>query len=152
MYMALEIERKYLVVSDQYKRMASSCVELSQGYLNRDPERTVRVRIKGEKGYLTVKGKCCVDTRKEFEYEIPYSDALELLALCEKPIIAKTRYFVDFDGFEWEVDEFHGDLAPLVTAEIELPASDMKFPIPDFVGQDVTGDPRYYNSNLLNLA
>lgn len=144
----LEIEHKYLVISDSYKNMAKSHREIRQGYLNRMPERTVRVRTVGQSGYLTVKGKNSGDTRLEFEYEIPLEDALKMLELCEHGIIVKTRYIVDFGGMTWEVDEYHGDREGLVVAEIELPYSGYKYELPPFVGENVTGDPRYYNSNL----
>ena len=147
--MAFEIEHKYLVVDDSYKRMAESSVTIRQGYLNRNPERTVRVRTKGEHGFITVKGKNDGDTRLEFEYEVPLDDARRMLSLCELPILEKERYYVDFGGYRWEIDEFGGSLAPLVTAEIELPESRHDYPLPPFVGKEVTGDPRYYNSNLL---
>lgn len=146
--MAIEIEHKYLVRDESYKAMACRHVHIAQGYLSRVPERTVRVRVKGERGYLTVKGKNRGDARLEFEYEIPLDDARAMLGLCKSPIIEKTRWFVEFEGHTWEVDEFHGALAPLVTAEIELDHSAHDYPLPPFIGQEVTGDPAYYNSNL----
>lgn len=146
--MALEIEHKYLVADPSYRDMATSSVRIAQGYLCRQPERTVRVRIKGNKGYLTVKGVTRDDTREEYEYEIPVADARRLLSLCEGRILDKTRYIVPFEGMVWEVDEFHGDLAPLVTAEIELEKSTRDYPLPPFVGEDVTGNHKYFNSNL----
>ena len=145
--MALEIEHKYLVKDDSYIDMTSSHAEIAQGYLNRVPERTVRIRIAGEKAYLTVKGKNSGDVRLEFEYEIPLADAHQMLPLCEG-VIEKTRYYVEYDGHRWEVDRFKGSLAPLVTAEIELPSSDTPYSLPPFIGENVTGNPRYYNSNL----
>lgn len=146
--MALEIERKFLVKDMSFKDMSRSSLNIRQGYLNRIPERTVRVRIRGDKGYLTIKGINKGMTRKEFEYEIPFADAQELLDLCEPPVLEKERYIVDYKGFVWEVDCFHGKNEGLVTAEIELPSEDTEFPIPAFVGQEVTGNPDYYNSNL----
>lgn len=146
--MALEIERKYLVNGEGYRKIARSQIMISQGYLSRDPERTVRIRLFGDKGLITIKGKTIGDTRKEFEYEIPAQDAKELLDMCEAPVIEKIRYFVPFDNHVWEVDEYKGALQPLVTAEIELTSSDEDFDIPSFVGMDVTGNPAYYNSNL----
>ena len=143
-----EIERKYLVAGSSFKEMAREKTEISQGYLNRDPERTGRVRIRGEKGFLTVKGiteGCC---RKEFEYGIPHADALELLGLCEEGILRKTRYIVDYEGWKWEIDEYHGRLEGLTVAEIELPSADATYPLPPFIGIEVTGDPSYYNSAL----
>lgn len=144
----LEIEHKYLVINDSYKNIAKSHREIHQGYLNRKPERTVRVRTVGQSGYLTVKGKNSGDTRLEFEYEIPLEDALKMLGLCEPGIIVKTRYIVDFGGMTWEVDEYHGDREGLVVAEIELPYTGYKYELPPFVGENVTGNPLYYNSNL----
>lgn len=146
--MGLEIEHKYLVKNDNYKGMATATYRIRQGYLNRDPERTVRVRTKGEKGYLTVKGKTRGATRLEFEYEIPVEDAEMMLGLCESPVLDKVRYIVPYKGHTWEVDEFLGDREGLVTAEIELPSEEERYDIPDFIGKNVTGDPRYYNSNL----
>lgn len=147
-YMAKEIEHKYIVTSDEYVRMASGSVEISQGYLNRDVERTVRVRVAGERGYLTVKGRTTGDTRDEYEYEIPVTDARAMLGMCQGRVVRKTRYYVEYGGHTWEVDRFGGDLSPLVIAEIELPESVRGYERPPFVGLEVTDDPRYYNSNL----
>ncbi len=146
--MALEIEHKYLVCNLSFLDMVSYSEIMFQGYLSRTPERTVRIRIAGEKGYITIKGITQGDTRTEFEYSIPLEDAQQLLTLCQKPIIKKTRYYVNFKGFKWEIDVYADHLAPLITAEIELPTSDTTYPLPPFVGKEVTGDPRYYNSNL----
>lgn len=146
--MAFEIEHKYLVRNSAYRDMAVASINILQGYLCRDPERTVRVRIRNNEGYLTVKGINSGNTRNEYEYEIPVDDASEMLGLCEAPILEKTRYLVNFKGFIWEVDEFHGKQEGLVVAEIELPESDIKYELPSFIGENVTGDPAYYNSNL----
>lgn len=146
--MGLEIEHKYLVKDDSYKAMAEQRVDIRQGYLNRDPERTVRIRTKGTRGYITVKGINVGDTRSEFEYEIPYDDARKMLEMCQGLVIHKIRWLVPFQGMTWEVDEFLDILAPLVTAEIELPHSDYPYSLPPFIGEDVTGDPRYFNSSL----
>lgn len=142
-----EIEHKHLVISHLYKNMAIRVEKISQGYLSRIPERVVRVRIKDDKGFLTIKGKNHGDTREEYEYEIPLKDALYLLKLCEEPIIEKTRYIVPFEGFTWEVDDFSSP-KKMVIAEIELRDSLEKYKLPPFIGEDVTGDPQYYNSNL----
>lgn len=150
--MGKEIEHKYLVAGSSYKESASESYDIVQGYLCRDPERTVRVRVKGEKAYITVKGKTRGDFRDEFEYEVPMEDARAMLELCEPPLLRKTRWIVRFGGFDWEVDEFHGDLSGLVTAEIELPSSDTPYAIPPFVGKNVTGDSRYYNSCLNGVS
>lgn len=146
--MALEIERKYLVVSDSYRALAEKSSHIRQGYLSRDKERTVRVRIVDDKAFLTIKGKNVGDTRVEFEYPIPIEDASELMRLCVGRVIIKTRYYVPYRGKTWEVDEFAGDLLPLVLAEVELSDSSESFELPSFVGKDVTSDPQYYNSNL----
>ena len=146
--MALEIEHKYLVKNDSYKELAAASFVISQGYLCRDPERTVRVRIKDGKGYITVKGKNSGFVREEFEYGVPYEDAVNMLKMCVPPILEKTRYIVPFCGNNWEIDEFAGSNCGLVTAEIELSSADEEYKIPDFIGEDVTGNPKYYNSNL----
>ena len=147
--MAWEIEHKYLVKDNSYKDMSIRHDLIMQGYISRDKNRTVRVRIIGDNAYITIKGETCVDRRAEYETAIPKSDALEILKyICIPPIIEKTRYIVEYEGKKWEVDEFHDNLEGLVIAEIELKYSDEKYSIPPFVGNNVTGDPRYYNSNL----
>ncbi len=146
--MSLEIEHKYLVKNDSYKNHSSHSFRISQGYLSREPERTVRVRIKDNKGFLTIKGKNIGATRAEFEYEIRLEDAEKLLSMCVPPILEKIRYIVPFEGHIWEVDEFLGNKAGLVTAEIELKSTDEEYILPNFVGENVTGNPKYYNSNL----
>lgn len=146
--MATEIEHKFLVANDSYRAMATGSVEIEQGYLSREPERTVRVRVKDGYGYITVKGQNRGDTRREFEYEIPVADARAMLGMCLPPVISKRRWIVPYEGHTWEVDEFRGSLSPLVVAEIELPYSDTPYTLPPFVGKNVTGNPRYYNSNL----
>ena len=144
--MAVEIERKFLVVGDAWR--AAPAVFYSQGYLNRDKARTVRVRIAGEEAFLTIKGTSVGASRAEFEYPIPLWDARELLALCEQPLIEKNRRKILYQGFVWEVDEFLGENLGLVVAEIELPTEDTVFAKPDWVGEEVTEDVRYFNSNL----
>ena len=144
--MALEIERKYLVKGEVWKE--TKCVYFIQGYLNRDKERTVRVRIEGEKATLTVKGINCGATRNEYIYPIPVDDAVELLAICDGPLLKKNRHIVVFGGLTWEIDEFLGDNEGLVVAEVELEREDQDFELPDWIGQEVTDDPRYFNSNL----
>lgn len=147
--MAKEIERKYLVNDDSYKVMAVKAVAIKQSYLNRDPQCTVRVRIKGNQGFLTVKGITVGATRDEWEYPIPASDAEEMAErLTGGWRIDKTRYIVEYGGFIWEVDEFHGRHDGLVVAEVELPSEHTAVKLPPFVGQEVTGDSRYYNSTL----
>ena len=144
--MAIEIERKFLVVGDAWRQGAGTLFR--QGYLNRDKQRTVRVRIAGEQAFLTIKGVSQGATRAEFEYPVPLDDAAQLLALCDGPTVEKIRRVVQHDGFAWEVDEFLGDNAGLVVAEIELSAEDQVFARPAWVGLEVTEDARYYNSSL----
>lgn len=144
--MAIEIERKFLVVGDAWR--SAPAVYFCQGYLNRSKERTVRIRVAGEQGFLTIKGASTVASRAEFEYEIPLADAKQLLALCEGPLIEKYRRKISVEGMVWEVDEFLGDNQGLVVAEIELESEQQTFAKPDWVGDEVTEDARYYNSNL----
>jgi adenylate cyclase len=144
--MAIEIERKFLVVGDFWRNAPP--VHYAQGYLNRDKQRTVRVRIAGEQAFLTIKGVTQGARRAEFEYPIPLWDAKELLNLCEQPLVEKYRRRIAFEGHIWEVDEFLGENQGLVVAEIELEAEDAVFTRPDWVGEEVTSDARYYNSNL----
>lgn len=149
--MAQEIERKFLVIGD-FKSQVTKETRITQGYLSSIPERTVRVRIKGEKGFLTVKGigNESGASRYEWEREIPVSEAKELLEICEPGVIDKTRYIVpESSGLQFEVDEFYGDNNGLIVAEIELPSEDHTFSKPDWLGEQVTGDSRYYNSMLM---
>ncbi|MDE6637222.1 MAG: CYTH domain-containing protein [Muribaculaceae bacterium] len=146
--MAFEIEHKYLVTNDSYKKLATAKFHIFQGYLCRVPERTVRVRIKEDKAYITVKGKNEGAKRLEFEYEIPKEEAMTMLEICQSPILEKVRYNVPFDGKLWEVDEFLGSKNGLTLAEIELMSEGESYAKPDFIGENVTGNPKYYNSNL----
>ena len=146
--MAYEIEHKYLVINDSYKKMATGKVDIRQGYLNRNPDRTVRVRTMGSKGFLTIKSRNHGAKRLEFEYEIPGEEAREILKLAEPGIVEKTRYFVPFGERLWEVDEFHGSLNGVTVAEVEIPDTEIDYEKPPFVGKDITGNPDYYNSNL----
>ena len=146
--MAKEIERTFLVVDDVYKSMAVKKIHILQGYLNRDPERTVRVRITEAKAFLTVKGKTHGFVRDEFEYEIPLSDGLKMLELCSGRVLDKTRYIVPYEGRTWEVDEYHKGLQGLVVTEVELENADEEVNVPPFAGEEVSGDPRYFNSQL----
>jgi adenylate cyclase len=143
---AIEIERKFLVLDMRWQTEPG--VPYRQGYLNRDKARTVRVRIAGEGAFLTIKGVSVGATRTEFEYPIPAADAQALLALCEGPLIEKTRYRVLHEGTLWEVDVFAGDNAGLVVAEVELTSEDQPFARPAWLGVEVTHDARYFNSNL----
>ena len=146
--MGKEIERKYLVKDDSYLHMASGNVEIVQGYLSADADATVRVRLWGDKGRLTVKSRNRGAVRGEWEYSVPESDAREMLGLCGSRVLEKTRYQVPFCGRIWEVDVFHGRHTGLVLAEVELDSETQAYELPPFVGTEVTGDPRYYNSNL----
>lgn len=150
--MAQEIERKFLVKDDSYKTEAYAAVRITQGYLCSVPERTVRVRVKGDNGFITVKGKGNASgaLRFEWEKEIPVEDARSLLALAEPGVIDKIRYLVkDADGTHtWEVDEFYADNEGLTVAEVELTDENEAFARPDWLGEEVTGDARYYNSAL----
>jgi len=147
--MAKEIERKFLVKGDSWRGLGGG-KRYRQGYLSTVKERTVRVRIAGEQGFITVKGISVGATRSEYEYEIPTADANEMLdRLCERPLVEKTRYRIPFGGLTWEVDEFAGDNRGLVTAEVELQNETLAVSLPDWIGQEVTSDPRYFNSNLV---
>jgi adenylate cyclase len=148
--MGKEIERKFLVTSQEFKGLAEG-VYIHQGFLNTDKERVVRVRIYGDRAFLTVKGITKGATRAEFEYEIPPLDAEAMLSdLCEKPTIEKHRYSIDLGPHTWEVDEFHGENEGLVIAEIELTKEEEEFEKPSWIGPEVTSDPRYFNANLVN--
>lgn len=148
--MAIEIERKFLVKGDGYKKEAFQVSHIAQGYLNSDPFRSVRVRVRDDKGYLTIKGAGNESgmSRYEWEKEIPVTEAKELLHLCEPGIIEKTRYLVKKGELTFEVDEFHGDNDGLVMAEVELPDEHVEIERPSWLGREVTGDPHYYNAML----
>ena len=145
--MGVEIERKFTVRADFCPQSAGT--EMAQGYLSRDPQRTVRVRLAGGRGYLTVKGETRGMVRAEYEYEIPPSDARAMLALCDSPLVEKTRYVMDAAGRQWEVDVFHGANDGLVVAEVELPSETAEVTLPAWVEREVTGEKRYYNSSLI---
>lgn len=148
--MAIEIERKFLVAdaSAQAAWRAAPGVAYRQGYLNRDKTRTVRVRIAGDAAFLTIKGVSVGATRAEFEYAIPVVDAQALLALCDGPLVEKTRHVLVYQGTTWEVDDFAGDNTGLVVAEVELHSETQTFEKPAWLGSEVTQDARYFNSNL----
>ncbi len=149
--MAQEIERKFLVEGDAYRALAFDSSRIAQGYISSTGGRTVRVRIRDQRAYLTIKGPSADGglSRYEFETEIPLSDARDLLAICEPGIIQKTRYLVRAaDDHVFEVDEFYGDNEGLVMAEVELQSPDEPYVKPDFIGREVTGDRRFYNSHL----
>ena len=146
--MAKEIERKFLVIGNGWRENAVG-THYRQGYLNSVKERTVRIRTINDKAFLTVKGKNDGAVRDEWEYSIPVADAEGMLERCAQgSVISKTRYIVPEGTYNWEVDEFHGSHEGLVVAEIELPHPDATFRCPDFIGEEVTGNPSYYNSNL----
>ena len=147
--MAKEIERKFLV-SGEFRQDSPESYRIMQGYICSDPDRTVRVRVRGDKGFLTIKGRSSEDglSRYEWEKEIPVSEAFELMALCGSGVIDKTRYLVPFGKHTYEVDVFHGANEGLVLAEIELSDEQEAFEKPSWLGEEVTGDVRYYNSML----
>ena len=148
----MEIERKYLVTSNSYKQMAVARYHICQGYISREKTGTVRIRITDDKAYLTIKGKPAAGhfARYEWEKEIDVQEAKELMHLCQGTIIDKTRWIIPAkeEGLKWEVDEFHGKHEGLTLAEIELTSEEQEVEKPDFVGEDVTSDPRYYNANM----
>jgi len=148
--MANEIERKFLVIGD-FKNLASKETRIVQGYLSSIPERTVRVRIKGDKGFITIKGigNASGATRYEWEKEIPTTEVEELLKICEPGVIDKTRFLVKVGEHTFEVDEFYGENQGLVVAEIELSEENESFKKPEWLGAEVTGDVKYYNSMLM---
>lgn len=148
--MAKEIERKYLVIDQKYRYVASEAIDIKQGYLNRDPLRTIRVRTRGNNGFITVKGPNSGISRDEWEFPIDLNDAGEMLdKLCDGTVLSKTRYIVPFGDNIWEIDEFHGDLEGLVVAEVELSDETCIISeLPDFIGREVSDDVRYYNSSL----
>ena len=147
--MGIEIERKFLVVGESWRGTGEAKV-YRQGYLSVDPERTVRVRIAGDAAFMTVKGLSHGAARAEFEVSLPRADAEEMLdGLCLRPLIEKTRHRIPHGGLVWEVDEFFGDNRGLVMAEVELEDENQAVVLPEWVGEEVTGDPRYYNAALV---
>lgn len=149
----IEIERKFLVLSDDYKKEAFNITEISQGFLSRDKKRTIRVRLRDKKGTITVKGLSSKNgtSRFEWEKEISQTDAEALLQLCKRPIIEKKRYDVKVEGHMFEIDEFYGDNEGLVIAEIELEDENDTYTRPPWLGREVTGDIKYFNSQLSKL-
>ena len=147
--MAEEIERKFLVAGDGWRDEAEG-TPYCQGFLSTEPERTVRVRLAGSRGSITIKGKTIGARREEFEYEISPDDARRMLdTLCKRPLIEKVRYTLPLGRHTWEIDVFEGENSGLVVAEIELASEDEAFDKPDWTGEEVTDDPRYFNSNLV---
>jgi len=147
--MGLEIERKFLIKDDTWKSDVSKAFNIKQGYLSSVVERVVRIRVRGDKGFLTIKSEVKNMTRLEYEYEVPLEDAEAMLKLCEKPIIEKVRHLVNIDKHTWEIDVFGGKNEGLMVAEIELEAEQETFILPKWAGEEVTNDKRYYNSNLI---
>ena len=148
--MAKEIERKFLVIGNDWRSLAKG-THYRQGYLNSIKERTVRIRTIDDKAFLTIKGPTVGVTRQEFEYEIPYTECVEMLEhLAEQPIIEKIRYKIAIDELVWEIDEFLGVNKGLIVAEVELQNENQEFIKPEWIGEEVSGDPRYFNSNLVN--
>lgn len=151
--MAIEIERKFLVTDDSYKALAYHSDRIAQGYICREGGNSARVRVRGNKGYITIKGPSRDGglSRYEWETEIPVQEAWELMRLCNGATIDKTRYLVKCSAHTFEIDEFHGDNEGLVVAEVELSNADELFEKPGFIGKEVTGDKRYYNSSLTRV-
>lgn len=146
--MPSEIERKFLVANDSWRTGSAAGVRIAQGYLSLDPDRTVRVRLADNQAWITIKGRSSGISRSEFEYSIPTEEAIELLSLCLPSVIDKTRHRIQHAGYLWEVDVFHGANNGLVLAEVELPDETTDPPIPAWVGEEVSDDPRYYNASL----
>ena len=147
--MGVEIERKFLVRGDQWRSLGTP-VRYRQGYLAADIKRSVRVRVAGDRGLITIKGSTEGITRAEYEYEIPRADAEAMLdQLCNRPLIEKNRTKISLNGVVWEVDEFFGANQGLIMAEVELNSPQQAIDLPDWIGEEVSADPRYFNSNLV---
>ncbi len=147
--MALEIEHKFLIINNDWKNHIRNSVSYKQGYLVSDKSRSVRIRTSTDTAWLNIKSATIGNHRNEYEYQIPFSEGLEILnTLCEKPLIEKTRHFVPFKQHLWEIDVFEGDNMGLIVAEIELTTIDETFSIPGWAGTEVTDDLRYYNNSL----
>ena len=147
--MGKEIERKFLLAGDSWRWLGEG-MDYKQGYIFTSNRTTVRIRVVGDKGYLTIKGPSEGITRTEFEYEIPVADAEDILErLCEKPLIEKKRYVIEHGGLTWEVDEFFGENEGLILAEVELESEDQQIELPDWIGAEVSGDKRYFNAQLV---
>ncbi len=151
--MAKEIERKYIVINDSFKSMSTRSYHIVQGYIHTEPRAVVRVRIRDDKAFLTIKGENKGAVRNEWEYGIPVDDARHMLdELCQGSVIEKTPYIVEYNRHIWEVDSFDTPCKGLVVAEIELKSEDESFSLPPFVGDEVTGDPAYYNSTMASTS
>ncbi|OQA01865.1 MAG: CYTH domain protein [Bacteroidetes bacterium ADurb.Bin408] len=148
--MPTETERKFLIKDTSFTRSLKNGIPIVQGYITLDEDRTVRVRTKGKKAYITIKAKRTQMTRTEFEFEIPYSQAVEMLDnICLKPLIHKTRYVYHCNGLNWEIDIFKKEFAGIVIAEVELPDENTPINAPDWLGKEVTYDPAYYNAEMV---
>jgi adenylate cyclase len=147
--MPREIERKFLLKNDAWRGLAHRHQAMSQGYLAGSERVSVRVRVAGDEAHLNIKSGGLVASRLEYEYPIPVDEARELLTLCPGPLVEKTRHYVDFGGFEWEVDEFSGTNTGLIVAELELDGEEQVFPRPAWLGTEVTHLRRYYNVSLV---
>ncbi len=148
--MALEIEHKFLIISDEWRKLVNRSEVFRQGYLSNNPAASVRVRLANDQASLNIKGMTIGTQRPEYEYNIPWQDAVEMLnQLCTPPLIEKTRHFLEFAGKTWEIDEFAGENAGLIVAELELTTVGEYFQKPHWVGKEVSGMERYYNVSLL---
>ena len=148
--MATEIERKFLILNDNWRKEADDGIHIIQGYMGSNEKSSIRIRVNGQNANLNIKSKTIGIQRSEYDYAIPLDEAKEMLdALCDAPLIEKTRYHVMHDGHKWEVDVFAGENEGLVVAELELSSPDEKFSKPDWAGDDVSEDPRYYNICLV---
>ena len=151
--MSLEIERKFIVQKCvDFENLSTKKYEISQGYLSSDPDMTIRLRIKNEKAFLTIKTRNEGPIRKEWEYELPVDDAREIFNNTKIPLLTKVRYEIPYENHIWEIDVFKGELEGLILAEIELSCVNETFSVPDFIGEEVTDDARYYNSNLIKTS
>lgn len=145
----MEIERKFLLKNEEWRKHIQKSITIKQGYITTEAQATVRVRITDSKSFITIKGKGSSLSHPEYEYEIPTKDAEEMFDIfCKNNRISKTRHIVDYKGYKWEIDEFEDHHKGLILAEIELTSENEEVPYPDWVGQEVTGNPMYYNSNL----
>ena len=151
--MATEIEHKFLVIKDIWEKVIpDKSVEIKQAYLHTDPEKTIRIRTKGNFGFITIKGKSNGASRLEFEYEIPLEDAKNLLPICEPFCIEKIRFTFVLDNLTWELDVFQGAHYGLIIAELELEDADLQIKLPEWIEKEVSDDPRFYNSNIAKTA
>ncbi len=147
--MGVEIERKFLLKNSDWKKQVDTVIHIQQGYLCSDKEKTVRIRVSGKRAWITIKGESIGMSRAEFEYDIPFEEGSSLIGLCEKPIIDKKRYIIKTNEVIWEIDEFAGLNSGLTIAEVELENEEKTFDLPEWLGKEVTGDPKYYNSSLI---